>query len=96
MNKKEIISLRSKTLDRLKELLDRSVGIYIKSHKFYELCNPNNADDYSGILLEIHVNRKLHYYDILLNEWKKQLNAAEFFVTYKQNALAICFKIKEF
>lgn len=95
MNREDIISLRFKTVKRLQELLGNPMVIYVRSYHFYDLGNPN-TDDYSGILLELRVNRRYHYYDSLLNEWKKQLNAAEYFVTFKCNTMTICFKIREF
>lgn len=94
MNKEEAKTLRQATLERLDGLLNRVKDTFVKGYHFYDMGVPNSGE-YTGIMVEIRVNRVYHYYDTMLNYWKNQLNADEYYVTFKCNTMVICFKIRK-
>lgn len=93
MNRKEIQALRDATEKRLKGLLNSVNEPFVKGYHFYDLSQIDN--EFTGIMVEIRVNKVYHYYEMMLNYWKKQLNADVYYVTFKCNTLVICFKIRK-
>lgn len=93
MNEKEIQDLRDATEKRLQRLLNCVKEPFVKGYHFYDLCQTDN--EFTGIMVEIRVNKVYHYYEMMLKYWKKQLNADVYYITFKCNTLVICFKIRK-
>lgn len=93
MNEKEIQDLRDVIEAKVKDIAEGSSYGVFKGYHIYELTYINTGE-VRGLLVEIYVSRKLHYYDFLLKNWKNRLTAVEYYITCKKNNIAICFKIR--
>lgn len=94
MNRKEIQALHDATEKRLEGLLNSVKEPFVKGYHFYDL-GQTDTNEFTGIMVEIRVNKVYHYYEMMLKYWKNQLNADEYYITFKCNALVICFKIRK-
>lgn len=94
MNREEIKALRHATLKRLDGLLNSVKEPFVIGYHFYDLGQTEN-NEFTGIMVEIRVNKVYHYYEMMLNYWKNQLNADEYYITFKCKTLVICFKIRK-
>lgn len=93
MNKKEAQDLRDVIEPKVKDIAETiDYGIF-KGYHIYELSEVYTCE-VTGLLVEIYVKQSYHYYEFLLKNWKIRLTADEYYITYKKNKIAICFKIR--
>ncbi len=65
----------------------------IKNHNIYPLVNLLSKQEI-GFAVKLLLNTRYDYNEELITDWKRMLNADEWFISVKRNQLHIIFKVR--